>query len=199
MLSRVWTSLLGPYLNLSKASLCGVCSPAPSDSSAQRRKWRVLVPILRFWNSLGKEAPLHLLLFVVADIISFPDQPVRVSCHSVKVLLCYWEGFVGGRERGREQERGGKGAGGVCHSRELVCKWEGPGWEKELSHLSTRNPPLPGSQTTLPSSVCSCQTQSEQKPAIMKFPFFFSKQPDFIFLIFRLTKRKKKNQRTVAL
>ena len=107
MLSRVWSSLLVPYLNLSKASLCGVCSPAPSDSSAQRRKWRVLVPILHFWNSLGKEAPLHLLLFVVADIISFPDQPVRVSCHSVKILLCYWEGFVGGRERGREQERGG--------------------------------------------------------------------------------------------
>lgn len=116
-MSRVWSSLLGPYLNLSKASLCGVCSPAPSDSSAQRRKWRVLVPILHFWNSLGKEAPLHLLLFVVADIISFPDQPVRVSCHSVKILLCYWEGFVGGRERGREQERGGKG--------EEVCVTQG--------------------------------------------------------------------------
>lgn len=77
-------------------TLClGCCSRADSDSSARRRKWRVLVPILHFWNSLGKEAPLHLLLFVVADIISFPDHSVRVSCHSVKILLCCREGTVG--------------------------------------------------------------------------------------------------------
>lgn len=88
---------------------------ANSDSSAQRRKWRVLVPILHFWNSLGKEAPLHLLLFVVTDIISFPDQSVRVSCHSIKILLCFWEGFVGGKKGGRERTRRVReeGGGGV--------------------------------------------------------------------------------------
>lgn len=101
---HVCVSVIVPYLNLSKASLCVACSTAHSDSSAQRRKWRVLVPILHFWNSLGKEAPLHLLLFVVADIISFPDQSVRVSCHSVKILLCEGEGFCG-REGEREEER----------------------------------------------------------------------------------------------
>lgn len=112
---HVWISLIVPYLNLPKASLCGAYGTAHSDSSAQRRKWRVLVPILHFWNSLGKEAPLHLLLFVVADIISFPDQSVRVSCHSVKILLCYWEGFGGGREggkRARKSEGGKRGTGG---------------------------------------------------------------------------------------
>lgn len=76
--------------------LClGCCTRADSDSSAQRRKWTVLVPILHFWNSLGKEAPLHLLLFVVADIISFPDCSVRASCHSVKILLCCRAGIAG--------------------------------------------------------------------------------------------------------
>lgn len=58
---------------------------------------------------------------MVADIISFPDQSVRVSCHSVKILLCYGEGFVGGRERekGREQERVRQGRG------EEVCVTQG--------------------------------------------------------------------------
>lgn len=120
----VWISVIVPYLNLSKASLCVVCSTAHSDTSAQRRKWRVLVPILHFWNSLGKEAPLHLLLFVVADIISFPDQSVRVSCHSVKILLCYGEGFVGGREREREEDskkEWGREGGRRCVSLKGTC------------------------------------------------------------------------------
>lgn len=47
---------------------------------------------------------------MVADIISFPDQSVRVSCHSVKTLLCYWEGFVGGGRDG--EKKGSKKEGG---------------------------------------------------------------------------------------
>lgn len=41
----------------------------------------------------------------------------------------------------------------------------------------------------LHSCACLYQTQSEEKPSILKFPFF-NKQPDFIFLIFRLANSK---------
>lgn len=75
---------------------CAVQHTQPARS-ALRRKWRVLVPILHLWSSLGKEAPLHLLLFAVADVTSFPGQSVRVSCHSVKILLRYREGFAEGK------------------------------------------------------------------------------------------------------
>lgn len=41
---------------------------------------------------------------------------MRVSCHSVKILLCYWEGFAEGKEGGRVRpERvGGGREGEVC-------------------------------------------------------------------------------------
>lgn len=87
--------LISPGVTAQRILCLGCCSTANSDCFAQRRKWTVLVPILHFWNSLGKEAPLHLLLFVVADIISFPDCSVRASCHSVKILLCCREGIAG--------------------------------------------------------------------------------------------------------
>lgn len=93
---------------------CAVEHTQPARS-ALRRKWRVLVPILHLWSSLGKEAPLHLLLFAVADITSFPGQSVRVSCHSVKILLCYREGFAEGKEGGRGQERMGEGREGEVY------------------------------------------------------------------------------------
>lgn len=87
--------LIAPGVTSQRTLCLGCCSRADSDSSARRRKWTVLVPILHFWNSLGKEAPLHLLLFVVADIISFPDHSVRASCHSVKILLCCRDRIAG--------------------------------------------------------------------------------------------------------
>lgn len=119
--------------------LClGCCSRADSDSSAQRRKWRVLVPILHFWNGLGKEAPLHLLLFVVADIISFPDHSVRVSCHSIKILLCCREGIVVVHMCVRAR---------VCVCMRMcmsVCErsTEGQEWAGDLLHLSISSFPF---------------------------------------------------------
>lgn len=86
--------LISPGVTAQRSLCLGCCSRANSDCSAQRRKWTVLVPILHFWNSLGKEAPLHLLLFVVADIISFPDCSVRASCYSEKILLCCRDGIA---------------------------------------------------------------------------------------------------------
>lgn len=198
MSPHVWISVIVPYLNLSKASLYMVCSTAHSDSSAQRRKWRVLVPILHFWNSLGKEAPLHLLLFVVADIISFPDQSVRVSCHSVKILLCYGEGFVGGREgeregKGARKSEAGKGGGGVCHSRELVCKERAGVGEGSWASVHKKF-----FSTWVSKPLClhlSAEPNSKWTEACHNEVPLFSKQPDFIFLKFRLTKRKKKCRR----
>lgn len=121
---------LFPHCPLSEPALQGLCvgcCRAHSACSAPRRKWRVLVPILHLWSSLGKEAPLHLLLFAVADITSFPGQSVRVSCHSVKILLCYWEGFAEGKEGGRGQERvrGGR-EGEVCVNQTSLFVNEGP-------------------------------------------------------------------------
>lgn len=160
---------------------CGVCCiPA---CSAQRRKWRVLVPILHLRSSLGKEAPLHLLLFVVADITSFPAQSVRVSCHSVKILLllggiCWREG---GR-KGRGQDRVGEGRRGRCMSIKPACL-KMRGLQEKYS--------LRGSQTTLPSSVCLWQSPSEQKPAEPKFPFLVSRWILPFYLSWQ--KRKKCN------
>lgn len=147
---------------------CAVQHTQPARS-ALRRKWRVLVPILHLWSSLGKEAPLHLLLFAVADVTSFPGQSVRVSCHSVKILLCYREGFA----EGRREEEGKKGwekeGRGRCMSIKPAClQMRAPAGEGSLAvqrHSSSR------SRNTLPSSVRLCQTQSAQKPAILKFPF----------------------------
>lgn len=178
-LSFIWTT---------PRPACGVCcTPA---CPAQRRKWRVLVPILHLWSSLGKEAPLHLLLFAVADIISFPAQSVRVSCHSVKILLCYWEGFATEKEGGKEDSKKEwkKGGRGRCVSikpaclemREPVGQWSLAFQKKSSAWVSNH---------TLPSSVCSRQTPSEQKPALLKFPFLVSRR--VLPLLFKLAKEEK--------
>lgn len=178
--------------------MCGVCCTAHSDGSAQRRKWRVLVPILHFWNSLGKEAPLHLLLFVVADIISFPDQSVRVSCHSVKILLCYWEGFVGGKEGGREEEgkkeweKEGEGRG-RCVSIKAICLWmREPGRRMIFSICPEEILLYSGSNHF--AFICLLMPNSKWTEVCHNEVPVFSKQPDFIFLLFRLAKRKKKSE-----
>jgi len=44
--------LIAPGVTVQRTLCLGCCSRADSDSSARRRKWRVLVPILHFWNSL---------------------------------------------------------------------------------------------------------------------------------------------------
>lgn len=136
-----------------------------------------MVPILHFWNSLGKEAPLHLLLFVVADIISFPARSVRVSCHSIKILLCCREGIV---------------CMHVCVCvRACVCLCTSV--RKERQEQST-GPlvffTLLKSQINVLSAItASAKSYSEQKPAKNEVPLFVSSL--FFFSMFGFAKRKK--------
>lgn len=158
---------------------CGVCClPA---CSAQRRKWRVLVPILHLRSSLGKEAPLHLLLFAVTDITSFPAQSVRVSCHSVKILLllggiCWREG---GR-KGRGQDRVGEGRRGRCMSiKPASLKMRGPAGEVLSARVSDHS-----------AFICLLTAISKWTEACRTEVPLFSKQMDFTFL-FELAKEGK--------
>lgn len=140
-----------------------------------------MVPILHFWNSLGKEAPLHLLLFVVADIISFPARSVRVSCHSIKILLCCREGIVGVY---------------VCVRAHVYVFARAFAKRDRSSRMVCCICPLVfftllKSQINLLSAItASAKSYSEQKPAKNEVPLFVSSLIYFFFHVWVCKKKK---------
>lgn len=124
-LALIWTSQRPPCV--------GGVQPSTLRQFCSEKEVKSFGSHFTLLEQFREGSTLHLLLFVVADIISFPDQSLCVFPAILSRFFCVTgRDLWGGRERGREQERGGRGRRCVCHSRELVCKCESPGWVKEL-------------------------------------------------------------------